>query len=162
MANQKRTFKFYRKNEAEIMIALGMQPTLNSGSGWVEKEDGQSEHLICQLKSTDAQSITLKLFDMHRLQYNAEVSNKIPVFALQFLGTDETFLLMKPEQLLEVAEYISVGKRETVSEFMGVDLSNHEEVNVKINKVVKSSLSAREEFNKENEKKFNKGKRSAR
>ena len=31
----KRSGKFYRKNEAEVMKALGLKPTKNSGSGWV-------------------------------------------------------------------------------------------------------------------------------
>ena len=43
----KRSTKFYRKNEAEVMKSLGMKPTKNSGSEWVEKEDGQNEQLIC-------------------------------------------------------------------------------------------------------------------
>lgn len=31
----KRSGKFYSKNEAEVMKALGLKPTKNSGSGWV-------------------------------------------------------------------------------------------------------------------------------
>ena len=31
----KRSGKFYRKNEAEVMKALGLKPTKNSGSGGV-------------------------------------------------------------------------------------------------------------------------------
>lgn len=30
-----RSFKFYRKNEEEVMKSLGLKPTKNSGSGWV-------------------------------------------------------------------------------------------------------------------------------
>ena len=56
----KRSGKFYRRNEEDVMRRLGLEPTKNSGSGWIEKEDGQSEHVICQLKSTDAQSISIK------------------------------------------------------------------------------------------------------
>ena len=33
--NQPRSFKFYRKNEEEVMKSLGLKPTKNSGSGWV-------------------------------------------------------------------------------------------------------------------------------
>ena len=62
----KRSGKFYRKNEAEVMKALGLVPTKNSGSGWIEKEDGQNENVICQLKSTDAQSIRIVQKDIHR------------------------------------------------------------------------------------------------
>lgn len=31
----KRTGKFYRRNEEEVMESLGLKPTKNSGSGWV-------------------------------------------------------------------------------------------------------------------------------
>ena len=61
----KRSGKFYRRNEAEVMESLGLKPTKNSGSGWIEKSDGQSEHVICELKSTDAKSYRLTLEDFH-------------------------------------------------------------------------------------------------
>ena len=38
----KRSGKFYRKNEKEVMESLGLKATYNSGSGWIEKEDGQN------------------------------------------------------------------------------------------------------------------------
>ena len=66
----KRTTKFYRKNEEEVMESLGLKPTKNSGSGWIEKEDGQSDNVICQLKSTDAQSIKVNQKDLRMLEYN--------------------------------------------------------------------------------------------
>ena len=55
----KRSGKFYRKNEQDVMRSLGLEPTPNSGSGWIVKEDGQTDDLICQLKSTDANSIRI-------------------------------------------------------------------------------------------------------
>ena len=57
--NNKRSGKFYRNNEKEVMRSLGIEPTFNSGSGWIVKEDGQTDDLICQLKSTDARSIKI-------------------------------------------------------------------------------------------------------
>lgn len=32
---QKRTGKFYRQNEREVMEQLHVKPTKNSGSGWI-------------------------------------------------------------------------------------------------------------------------------
>ena len=66
----KRSGKFYRNNEKEIMARLGLQPTINSGSGWVQKEDGESDDVLCQLKSTDAQSIKIDKKDLDVLQSN--------------------------------------------------------------------------------------------
>ena len=95
----KRSTKWYRKNEAEVMKRLGFKPTKNSGAGWVEKEDGQSEQCICQLKSTDKQSISIKQNDIHILEQNAAIAHKLPVFALQFLNTGEVWVMIKPEDL---------------------------------------------------------------
>ena len=95
----KRSTKFYRKNEAEVMKRLGFKPTKNSGAGWIEKEDGQNEQCICQLKSTDKQSISVKQNDIHILEQNAAVAHKLPVFALQFLNTGEVWVMIKPEDL---------------------------------------------------------------
>lgn len=105
----KRSGKFYRKNEAEVMKLLGFEPTPNSGSGWVVKEDGQNDNCICQLKSTDAKSIKVNLQDIHTLEYNACVEHKIPVFAIQFLETNEIFLIVKPEDAGDISRYINTG-----------------------------------------------------
>ena len=157
----KRSTKFYRRNEAEVMESLGLTPTKNSGSGWVEKSDGQSEHIICELKSTDAQSYRIRLEDLHVLEYNASVCHKIPVFAVQFLGTQEVYLLVKPEVLSEAAKYLETGEYITANEFVGVDLTEHEELKPKTIKSIKSSSLAREQFNREKEQRFRKERKSA-
>lgn len=157
----KRSGKFYRKNEAEVMESLGLKPTKNSGSGWIEKEDGQSDDIICQLKSTDAESIRIHKKDLDVLSYNAAVAHKLPVFAIQFLQSNETYLLVKPDMLSEVAQYIKTGEYTSTNEFVGVNLSEHEDITVKAVRKIKSSSKAREQFKKENEQKFKKEKRSA-
>lgn len=157
----KRSGKFYRKNEADVMRSLGLEPTPNSGSGWLVKEDGQSENVICQLKSTDANSIKVNKKDLDVLSYNAAVAHKLPVFAIQFLQSSEVYLIVKPEMLCEAAKYIETGEYESANEFVGIDLSEHETMTSKTKKVIKSSSNARERFNKENEKKFKKEKKSA-
>lgn len=93
-----RTGKFYYKNEKEIMRDLGFKPTAASGSGWLEKEDGQSEFAIAQLKSTDAESIKVNLMDIKVLEHNALVSHKRPVFVIQYLKTNDIFLVIRPEK----------------------------------------------------------------
>ena len=157
----KRSGKFYRKNEAEVMKSLGLEPTPNSGSGPVWKEDGQSENVICQLKSTDANSIRINKKDIDTLNYNAAVAHKLPVFAIQFLQSNEVYLIVKPEELCEAAKYIQTGEYESANEFVGIDLSEHEDMTAKSGRIIKSSSNAREKFHQENEKKFKKEKRSA-
>ena len=87
----------------------------------VEKEDGQSEQCICQLKSTDKQSISIKQNDIHILEQNAAIAHKLPVFALQFLNTGEVWVMIKPEDLGLIQSLV---KGEDISEQLkfGVDL----------------------------------------
>lgn len=167
--NNKRSGKFYRKNEAEVMRSLGLEPTPNSGSGWIVKEDGQSEDVICQLKSTDAMSIKINLKDIETLEYNALVAHKLPVFAIQFLCNNQTYLLVKPEDLQDVSGLI-VGNKPDNSRYetLGIEntglggLSNGVKEKPKGNrKIIKSSKSSRESFNREHEKKFQKKSKSA-
>lgn len=167
--NNKRSGKFYRKNEAEVMRSLGLEPTPNSGSGWIVKEDGQSEDVICQLKSTDAMSIKINLKDIETLEYNALVAHKLPVFAIQFLCNNQTYLLVKPEDLQDVSGLI-VGNKPDNSRYetLGIENtglggpSNGIKEKPKGNrKIIKSSKSSRESFNREHEKKFQKKSKSA-
>lgn len=95
----KRSTKFYRKNEEQVMRQLGFKPTINSGAGWIQKEDGENEQCLCQLKSTDNRSISIKQTDLHTLENNSAVAHKLPVFAIQFLNTGEVWVMVKPEHL---------------------------------------------------------------
>lgn len=143
------------------MKSLGLKPTKNSGSGWVEKEDGISDAVICQLKSTDKESIKLNKRDIDVLNYNAGVCHKMPVFAIQFLQSNEVYLLVKPDMLTDIAKYIETGTYTSQNDFLDLDVSDTEETTVKTKRKIKSSSSARIRFNEENEKKFKKERRSA-
>ena len=149
----KRSGKFYRKNEREVMEDLGFKPTKNSGAGWIEKEDGVNDYLICQLKSTDAQSIKVNQKDIRILEHNAAVEHKVPVFAIQFLNTNEVWIMCKPEDISDVAQYIETGKTER-DDFIDID----DVKSVKVSKVIKSSGNAREQFHEEINKKYDRTK----
>ena len=159
--NQPRSFKFYRKNEEEVMKSLGLKPTKNSGSGWIEKEDGYNDYVICQLKSTDAQSIKVNQKDIRTLEKNAMIEHKIPVFAIQFLNTGEVWLMIKPEDLQDAAEYILTGSlKENRFDYLGIDLEASGDLKTISHKSIKSSGDSREMFHKQQSEKYNK-KRSA-
>lgn len=157
----KRTGKFYRKNEAEVMRALGLKETKGSGCGWIEKEDGQNEDVICQLKSTDANSIKVNKLDLDKLVYNAGVSNKIPLFAIQFLNSNEVWLMTRPEYLEDVSKYIQTGKKPCSALGLDIDESVCENINMQEVSKIKSSSNKRKMFMQEHDKKFKKERRSA-
>lgn len=114
---RKRKGKFYAKNEKETMEKFGLVPTSASGAGWIEKEDGYNENILCQLKSTYNNSYRVSLDDIDKLEYHAEVENKIPVFMIQFLDRDEVFLLIRPEELDRINKYLHTGEKPVRSQF---------------------------------------------
>lgn len=152
----KRTTKFYRKNEEEVMKSLGLKPTKNSGSGWIEKEDGENDFVICQLKSTDAQSIKVNQKDIRILEKNALVSHKLPLFAIQFLNTGEVWLMAKPVDFMSISEYIETGKTISLATY-DITIPDTEEESENIQKKkIKSSENARNSFNEERKRKYEK------
>lgn len=166
MAKLKRSGKFYRKNEAEVMESLGLKPTINSGSTWIEKEDGQSEDIICQLKSTDANSIRIVKKDIDTLIYNSMVVHKIPIFAIQFLSTNEVFLLIRPEDIKQVSSYLK-GERidKSSTDFLGIEYGHDRPLEtdevIPKKKIIKSGGSARKVLEKERQEKYKKKVRKA-
>lgn len=112
----KRSTKWYRKNEAEVMHRLGFKPTRNSGATWIEKCDGQSDHYICELKSTDNSSFTVKQEYLHTLESHAIEAHKLPVFAFQFLNTDEVWLSIKESDIEAFKDLIRQSVLEEIKE----------------------------------------------
>lgn len=157
----KRSGRFYYKNERDTMELLGMKQVPGSGNGWVAKEDGENEHVLCQLKSTDASSIRIHKIDIDKLLLNAAVDRKVPVFAIQFLQSDEVYLLCRPLDLPEIAEYIETGVAQRGQEQL-VELNpSGKRGKPRQKPSIKSSESARERFRSENSKKWKKEGRSA-
>lgn len=147
---RERTQKWYLRNEEEVMKDLGLSPTRASGSGWIEKEDGHNDYVIAQLKSTDKQSYKLSKLDLDKLEHNALVSHKIPMFIIQFLKDDSRYALVNIEDIPKIAEYIETGETQ-VDDTFDIDLSGRVETKPKRVKKIKSSASSREQFYKEKE-----------
>jgi hypothetical protein len=146
--------KWYDKNECEVMERLGLQATKASGAGWIEKEDGQSDTLIAQLKSTDKSSMTIHKQDIDTLRHNALVAHKTPIFVVQFLQSGEIYALCKLEDIPEINENIFVKsvdkeKRLCYNTSMGEICTKKD-----IEEVQKSTTSEREKFFSEYNKQF--------
>lgn len=129
---QKRSTKWYRKNEAEVMHRLGLKPTRNSGAGWIEKCDGENENFLCELKSTDHESFSIKQSVLHVLEHHALEAHKIPIFAFQFINRDEVWVAIKEEDIQAYRELI---EREVLSK-----LEEENEEFLKKYKICKKSI----------------------
>ena len=99
--------------------------------------------------------------DIRTLEKNAIIEHKIPVFAIQFLNTCEVWLMVKPEDLPDAAEYILTGSlKEKRLDYLGIDLESSGDLRAVYHKSIKSSGDSREMFHKQQSEKYNK-KRSA-
>lgn len=159
MVKIKRSAKFYRKNESEVVKKYGLNPTINSGSGWIQKEDGENADILCQLKSTDKDSIKINLLDLHKLIYHADTAHKIPLFMIQFLQQNEEFIIMRAEDthslctaFQRAGEYNYTDYDEDATESLTDPLQSVSEFEPKA--TVKSDPKAREKYYKEREKKW--------
>lgn len=148
---RQRSQKWYLKNEAEVMDDLGLVPTKGSGGGWVEKEDGQNDYIIAQLKSTDKASYKLNQLDLERLEYNASVARKVPVFIIQFLNNDTRYALMAIEDIPKINEYLNTGEVKNLPE---EDLIIEDIKPKKPKKIISSNSAARDKYNKQKQKEW--------
>jgi hypothetical protein len=147
----KRSGKWYSKNEKEVMKEMGLTPTKQSGAGWKEKEDGYNDKILAQLKSTDALSFRLTLEDMDKLKYHAMVEHKLPLFIIQFLASDEIYLILKKDDIKDIClsllnvkdtSELSYEPKSDIIEAFNTGIED-EELETK---TVKSNANAREKF----------------
>lgn len=157
----RRSGKSWYRNERETMAQIGLYQVLGSGNGWVAKEDGENENVLCQLKSTDGASISVRKMDVDKLILNAEVERKIPVFAIQFLSSGDLYLLVRPLDLPEVARYLETGVNEREGRSETISDDSEEDWYDDAAPVLESSQRARERFSEQNRRKYEKKERSA-
>lgn len=118
MADRKRSGKFYYKNEAKVLRELGFTPAPGSGNGWVVKEDGYNEQAMVQLKSTDAASYRISLFDIKQLEYHAKVEHKLPIFLVQFLKENKVYALVDVAELDQLPAVFGVEPTQVNNDFV--------------------------------------------
>ena len=132
------------------MKFLGLKTVPGSGSGWVHKEDGESETVMVQLKSTDLNNYKLEMLDIKKLEYHAAVSNKVPIFLIQFLQQDRLYAIVEVGNISDLCNAFQGIVPENVS-FPPKDENKH---GVPVRKRIASSQKSRETFYKEKEESY--------
>lgn len=161
----KRDTKFYRKNEAEVMTQLGLKETINSGATWLEKGDGQNDSILAELKSTDKYSYTITKDDLNKVKHHALVAHKIPLFVIQFLSDNDIWIMVKPEDIQDLARYLKTGKLSNSASKSSLedllDWETDDSIKSKPKKMIRSSNKSRSALQKEIDAKWNKETKSA-
>ena len=151
----KRSGKFYYKNEKDVMKFLGLNPVPGSGSGWVHKEDGESDTVMVQLKSTDASSYRIDMLDIKKLEYHASVSHKVPIFLVQFLKQDKLYAIVEVGNIDDLCNAFSINPIEKKEVLVPITEHCITEDRPKI----KSSKKSRDSFYKQKEENYVRRKR---
>jgi len=148
---RKRSGKFYSNNEKKTLESLGFVPSPMSGAGWIVKEDGENDVAMVQLKSTDSSSYRLDILDMKKLEYHAYVSNKIPIFLVQFLKQDKVYAIIDVSNIDDLFEAFNCNKKPEYQKITKIENKNER-------KMIRSSKKSRDEFMKERNDKYTKRK----
>lgn len=148
---RKRSGKFYSNNEKKTLESLGFVPSPVSGAGWIVKEDGENDVAMVQLKSTDSSSYRLDILDMKKLEYHAYVSNKVPIFLVQFLKQDKVYAIVDVSNIDDLFEAFNCNKKPEYQKITKIENKNER-------KMIRSSKKSRDEFMKERNDKYTKRK----
>lgn len=92
------------KREKKTLLRIGLSPQPGSGNGEMRKEDGESDRLLAQLKSTAGKAISLRLLDWQQLDKHAFAAGKTPLFLLEFVD-GPLLLCFRPDDFPAVVKH---------------------------------------------------------
>ena len=154
--------KFWFRNEKNVMKRLGLNSVPGSGSDWIHKEDGESDTVMVQLKSTEADSYRVNYLDIEKLEYHAQVAHKIPIFLVEFLGRG-TYMMLNVDDLEDLksvcfggSPYLSENTSSVNTMPADIDI---QEPPKQLKKVKSGSNSSRNKFYEERDRQWQKTKR---
>jgi hypothetical protein len=92
-----------QKHEKRLAKTLGGTTVAASGAFWSRKGDVRSEKYLVEHKFTAAKSYSLKAEDLVKLEKQAIMASRIPLFAVA-LGGKNYFILLEDDYLTETGE----------------------------------------------------------
>lgn len=98
------TIKDSQKQERSLAKELGGSVNAGSGNGWVRKGDVRAEHELWECKITSAKSYSLKEMDLEKLETQALMDGRIPVFLVEFLKSGGEYVILSKNDYLEMRE----------------------------------------------------------
>lgn len=88
----------------ERTLAKQLQGSVNAGSGngWVRKGDVRSDTELWECKVTSAKSYSLKQADLEKLNNQALLDGRMPVFLIEFMKTGDSFVVLSKDDFMEL------------------------------------------------------------
>ena len=92
--------KLSQRQESKSASVLKTITTPSSGNTWYSKGDSQSRYILVENKFTFKKSYSVKLDDLQKVEKQAGI--KMPVFEIQFKPSDETYVILKRDDFIEM------------------------------------------------------------
>lgn len=96
-----------RRQERRLAKELGGRTTPGSGSGSI-KGDVSTKGEMVEAKTTSKTQYTLRFVDLKKLENEARLANKRPVFVIQIEDTSQVFLFHNEWVLLPKQDYLAL------------------------------------------------------
>lgn len=96
------TVKDSQRQERGLAKELGGSVNAGSGNGWVRKGDVRSDKELWECKITSAKSYSLKQADLEKLNNQALLDGRIPIFLVEFLKQGEAYVILSKEDFMEM------------------------------------------------------------
>jgi hypothetical protein len=94
--------KLSQQQEQRVAKLIGGSVNAGSGSGWKRKNDVRGPGMLWELKLTGKKQITIKLQDLEDLRKHAILDGLLPVFGIQFAGSNRNYVLLDEADFLEM------------------------------------------------------------
>lgn len=98
--------KISRLQERKAAATYGGKVTPGSGNQWFKKADVQTSQMIIECKATMKNSYTIKADDLAKLNTQAVLEDKLPVFEIQFTDRNVTYVVIEQDEFLNLAKNI--------------------------------------------------------
>lgn len=102
-----------QRQEKALARKLGGSVNSGSGNGWVRKGDVRTEEELFELKITSAKSYSLKDAELEKINEQALVDGRIPVFMVEFKSTGNAWVILSKDDYLTLREEASIGNEVT-------------------------------------------------
>lgn len=103
-----------QRQEKALARKLGGSVNSGSGNGWVRKGDVRTENELWELKITDAKSYSLKDAELIKLNEQALLDGRIPIFLVEFKKSSNAYVILTVEDYEDLRERANLGN-ETAS-----------------------------------------------
>lgn len=98
------TVKDSQRQERGLAKELGGSVNAGSGNGWVRKGDVRSDKELWELKITSAKSYSLKHAELDKLNNQALMDGRIPIFLIEFMQQGDSFVVLSKDDYMELRE----------------------------------------------------------